>query len=180
VTPMLLAEFDFPIELLFVLVAGVITLLNKVWEKTKKAREESIRQEKAREKREHVVFQEVPGGVRKPAPPAPPRVDVVRKKRVAAPKGVGGATHTGPTGPQRQFQRKSPRPPHREAQPHSVAPKPVTAQVDEHYARRVIRVHPVVSRIRSNPNALRQAILLREIFGPPIAMRGVRRPGDAF
>jgi len=173
-TPFLAALDKLPWELILFLVAGVITMISKLVEKAKKARAESVRQEKVRSGQDRMALPGVEADVRRPPPAPPPSVPqpsvvVSREKTTHGPKGTGGWQ-------QQQKNKKRGVVPGRTSK-RRIASAPVATRIDEHYVIGKKQAHPIVARIRGNRMALREAILLREIFGPPVALRGRHRPG---
>jgi len=160
----LLAESRIPFEILFFLVAGAITLIGKLQEKAKKAREKIILEQQRQASRERMQFPTRQPTVVTPPPPLPPVPVIRRQKTVSAPVVMTPHEHT--RGPAAQRRKRRP-----------VPTVPIEASPDANYQRQVKRVHPAVRRLRANPDALRDAIVLREIFGPPVSLRMRTRPG---
>jgi len=176
----LLAESRIPFEILFFLMAGVITLISKLAERAKKAREQTIREEKQGAAKERMVLPGMEPDVRQPPPLAPSVPTVIRRRHVSSPT-ISAPTISAPTisaptvsAPPMHKRGTVSRRTHRKRPP----PMPVPVRGDPHYRRQSVQMHPVVRRLRGDRNALRDAILLREIFGPPVAMRGRHQPGN--
>ena len=139
----LLAGLD--IEVIFFLLMAVIALINKLYTKSKQIRLESQRQQEHREGRERLELVRV--GAEVMEAPAPARKTRATPVAVRPPREAAG------------------RPPRRTRRPRG-ATAPVASQAD-----RTPAGTGVAARLRKSPVALREAIVLREILGPPVAMR---------
>jgi len=143
---------DISVEVIFFLVAAIIALINKLYEKTQEIRKKSQAQMRARDR---------------------DQLDLVR---------VGAeVAEAPPERPQPKPRTVAVRPPRKASVP---PPRRTTRIVVPEVARlkrvRVKRprskVPRFVTRIRRDPEAMREAVVLREVLGRPVAMRGYRFP----
>ena len=141
---------DINVEVIFFLVAAVIALINKLYEKSKQLRERAIKQQHQRETRDRLDLVRAGAEVVE-APPLEekPRAAIAvrpaREPRVRPPRRTRRVTTVVPSAP--------PKVEH--------APRMDTS---------------FVRRLRRDPKALKEAIILREVLGPPVAYRGFRFP----
>jgi hypothetical protein len=145
---------DISVEVIFFLVATIIALVNKLYEKSRQVRAKSKKQQRAKEGRERLEFvragAEVVEAPVEPKAPEPQSI-VVR--------------------PMRERKVRPPRRTTRTIVP--VAAPPMRRHVRTSAAESASNL---AERLRRDRNALREAVLLREILGPPVAMRGYRFP----
>ncbi|MHC4952749.1 MAG: hypothetical protein ACYTGZ_02575 [Planctomycetota bacterium] len=143
---------DIPLELIFFLVAAVITLITRAFEKSKKVRQESIRKQKKRTEATRMVLP----GTETPPPMPPPLPSVVMAPPVTAP--------VVPPPPRRQ----RPVPPRTGRARPRIPVRPAAAPVRKRQSKSALAV---LDQLRGGRDALRSAIALREILGPPVSMR---------
>jgi|GEM_PF-2672153 len=160
----LLAETRIPFEILFFLIAGAITLIGKLNEKAKKTRQKVIREQQREDARERMALPGVEPDVRQPETLPPAMPDIRRRKSVSAPVVMTPHTHNRGAGAKPARRTRVPVP-------------PLPNVPDAHYQIQTKSAHPAVRRLRANPDALRDAVILREVLGPPVALRGPARPG---
>lgn len=145
----LLADLD--IQVIFFLVAAVIALINRLYEKSKELRAKAVQEQKRRESTQQIdLVREGTEVVLTPAPEAKkPKPVAVRPPRPPADRP-----------PRRTTRRRQP------VVRRRTPPVPTSDAAS-----------PIYTRLRNNPGALKEAIILREILGPPVSMRGQWRPG---
>jgi len=144
---------DVSIDVIFFLVAAVIALVHKLYEKSKALRESSERKMRARERREHLDLVRTGGEVTEAPRPVEPR--------------------PGPAIVVRPLRDRASRPPPRTER------APVVVTPARRRRPQVATQAPapgLLARLGRDPDALREAVLLREVLGPPVAMRGFRFP----
>ncbi|MHC4449028.1 MAG: hypothetical protein ACYS0E_02640 [Planctomycetota bacterium] len=143
------------VEIIFFIVAAIIATISKLHEKSKRVREKSLAQQRKRESSERLEL-------------IPKRAEPVAPAPIALPQALAPA-RTVPTAPVRPRREAPARPPRRTRR---VVTAPVRATV---HRAPTVDVE-FVQRLGRSPQALREAIMLREILGPPVAMRGFRFP----
>lgn len=137
---------NIPFDILIILGGGIVALVQWLLRKGEKIRKESIEAEERRFQR----VEEGPRPERVPAPPARPVRIVVAQPRPAP---------------------EAPPPPRREPAAPARRPRAAAAVATR---RRKSAAADIVRRLRGR-HALREAILLREIFGPPKSLRRAPR-----
>lgn len=143
---------DISVEVVFFLVAAIIALINKLYEKSRELRARSQQQMRANEGRQRLDLVRVGAEVVE----APPQPKPIALQSIAV-------------RPPREPQPRPPRRTRRVAAVVAVAPSPAPAGQSPLPAT-------FVQRLRADPAALREAVVLREVLGPPVAMRGFRFP----
>jgi hypothetical protein len=162
------------VDVIFFLLVAVIGLLNQVFQKTRKVRAESLRQQNLRESLDRTESPKALEGRREDRPVSVR--DVTRKLREQAKDKLreqakdvelklGGMLDDLPIAP----------PPSRKRKRISI-PRAAKAPPAKKIAPRE-SIAAAAKRLQGNPAALREAIVLREILGPPVAMRGARSRG---
>lgn len=149
------------VEIIFFIVAAIIATISKLHEKSKQVRAKSLAQQRKQESRERLEL--IPGQA-EPVEPAP----------IALPQPVAVTPALAPT----RTVQPAPLRPRREApaRPPRRTRRIVTAEAPATVHRAPTLDTHFVQRLGRSPQALREAIMLREILGPPVAMRGFRFP----
>ena len=167
---MVLLADGFPIQLIFFILVAVISVLSKVFEKSQAARKEAIRKQQREQSQTRAVLpwmeeREEAGAPLLAGLPILDELPIVPAPLVQPPAAVRAPVAPAPPPPPprtRMVRRKAPR---------------VRRAVDEHYVIHKRAMHPVVARLRhGGRDALREAVLLHEILGPPKAYQH-RHPG---
>ena len=159
----MLAAFRLDPEIIFLLVAAVLAGASKLYEISRTVRKNSLERRKREERRTGVVFEEAPQ--RAGAPPPPPRESFTLPLHAPAVAVEVALPRHSPTPP----------PPPPPLPPEFSQPAPGMRRV----ARRSRAGHrparSLVRQLRGNRRGLREAVLLREILGPPYALRRAPR-----
>jgi len=159
---MLAAGFRLSPEIIFLLIAAVLAGVSKIVEVSRQVRRSSLERRRREAERTAVVFEEAPRPKRA-SPPSPPR-RLVLPLRPAAPMEVARLQ------PVPEALPAEPPPPPQDRRPVRNIPLAGRRRCTPHPP-----AVPFVKRLRSRPRALREAILLREILGPPYALRRAPR-----
>jgi hypothetical protein len=154
------------VDVIFFLLVAAIGLINQAFQKTKKIRAESLRQKKHRESKDRVDSPQALEATREDRPTS--MLDLtqdLREKAEAALEERGSAVEA----------RKA-AVPKISALDRMEAVKRVRQRSSVPRAKKVAVVQSIGSaianRIRENPATLKEAVVLREILGPPVAHRG--------
>lgn len=152
------AASDFPFQLILLILAGVIAALGKAWEGTRQVRDRTRRRidaEKRREKVEFVTRDEEPRHI---VAPQPGRVGVT------APPPIKMAVAPAPRPPRR--------PPRAKKKKKRKVVRRVIKRTIRHSAPAPSPAPGVAAMLRSAQRTrIREAIVLREVLGPPLALR---------
>jgi hypothetical protein len=180
----MLADVELPpFEILLFIVAAIIAIANRVVDAARKARRRAAEEQRRRDRAEGVRLEEAPRRPQVMPPPAPPVAP--RPPPAVPPRPVPPPLpFPSPQVPPQMQPAPPPRrhPPRLQLGPAEVQPPPELWRVakplpSEWGAARRMRlgVHPAAERLRKDPECLREAIILREVLGPPIAYRPLRR-----
>ena len=135
-------------DIIFFLLVAVIGLINQLYKKSKELREAAIRKQKRREGQDRLVIEPSPEPAFAPEPVAPV---LPPKPKTSRARSMLQERVTRRRKAEKKIARRAP----------VKAATPTTGFT--------------LDKLRGNPNALREAVILREILGPPISLRNSRR-----
>jgi hypothetical protein len=159
-------------ELFLLLMAGLIALVSRMVQASKQIRSRSAAEQKRKEERRSVEFttREPEGSIEETLVPAPP----LPAPPPPLPPQVRARPPPPPPKPQavrRPTRRKSARPRRRQLAPR--LERPATRQEAAQRIERSLppRLQSLHLALLGNPEKLREAFLMREVLGPPKALR---------
>jgi len=175
-----------PFEILLFIIAALIAVTNRVVEAARKARRKAAEEQRRRDQAEGVQLEDAPRQQVRPTPVLPPPPPMLRRPPTPPPLPYP-APQAPPQAPPPAPRPMLPAPPPRRHPPRlklgqaEVVPdaalrrlaKPLPAAWGVRGSRR--SVHHAAARLRQDPERLRDAIILREILGPPVALRRAGR-----
>jgi len=175
-----------PFEILLFIIAALIAVANRVVDAARKARRKSAEEQRRRDEAEGVRLGEAPRRQVRPTPVLPPPPPVMRRPPTPPPLPYP-SPQVPPQAPPQAPRPMRPAPPPRRHPPRlklgqaEVVPNAVLRRMAKPlpaawgFRRTGAGVHRAAFRLRQNPERLRDAIILREILGPPVALRRAGR-----
>jgi len=163
-----------PWEIFLFIIAAIIAVIQKVWEASREVRRRSMERER-RENREG-------GATLEDEPPPPPSTGRALPAPSRRPQAPGPLLPPPPARPRPKVRPLPPRPAREAARPAPMprpqAPAPAARarpvsrapQVTDLRRQHRLRAH-VFAMLRDRAGGLRDAVILREVLGPPRALR---------
>ena len=158
------------VDVIFFLLVAVIGLLNQLFQKVRKVRAESVRQQKLRENSDRIESPREQEAKRESRPHSMRAVmDDIKDAAEDAAAALAGSAASPPPPPRSGDAAASPRKRRRIPLPLKATTKTPSAPL---FTSRASAGGALGIRLREDPSAFREAIVLREVLGPPVAHRG--------